>query len=930
MPLNSRTTLAERTERSSFARIFRTAGNHRSVTALLLILICTGSLVAGAASGNSGHSSNDHKSPSTPTGLAVTATSSTTISVAWAASTDAVGVTGYDVLVNGNKVGSTALTSYTATGLSCNTRYTLAVDAYDAAGNKSRTASVNAKANACSDTQAPSAPANLSEPARTSSSATLSWSAAKDDVGVAGYDLSLAGIKVGHTAQTSYTFSGLSCASSYAVQVDAYDAAGNRSAPTGFTLATSQCTDTTAPSQPATLAVTIGAQASLSLAWSVSTDNVGVAGYDVYQNGSRVTRTSQTSYLLSSLACGTTYQIGVDAYDAAGNTSAQKTMSATTSACSSSSSGGSSSSSSDTQAPTVPSDLQVTASTQASVNLSWTASTDNVGVAGYDLYRDGTKVGTSTQTSYAFGSLTCGTSYTLAIDAYDAAGNVSSGAQVVATTGACPDTQSPSQPTNLTELMATGTSVVVTWGTSTDNFGVVGYSVYQGATLAGTTAQNSYTVTGLSCGTSYNVYVDAYDAAGNHSTKATAFVTTSACPDTQAPSTPTVLATTSIAQTSIGLSWSASTDNVLVSGYDLFLNGTKVGTSLGTSYTFSGLACGTTYTLGVDAYDNSGNRSAASRTSATTAACQATSTGATGYRTLVQPAFTPTRVLTATTPAQFSADLANLQSGDELDVQPMTISGEVKISNSLSSYAEIHFAPGVYFTGSATDTDLPAVWIVQAKNIRIYGGDLTNYGGGCILAEADTNILWWGWKAHDCGGGGLSVFNAYGAGSSGLDFDGEISNSGLDLSDDPHTEVGTGQHAAYIGGGDTAYTVDSSKFSLYVHDQPYGAAVQAGSNISNSEFWVKATNVTFDAQSQVAGNAIQFWGGALKNITVHEVTGANLAGRVVETNGMYSCCNSNIVVQYGRGTNTMENPLLSGSTFAPNAAVTYQDVQPLP
>jgi hypothetical protein len=72
--------------------------------------------------------------------------------------------------------------------------------------------------------------------------------------------------------------------------------------------------------------------------------------------------------------------------------------------------------------------------------------------------------------------------------------------------------------------------VTFSWSASTDNVGVTGYTAYNGATSAGTTAATSYTVSGLACGTAYTLGADAYDAAGNHSTKATLSASTSACP----------------------------------------------------------------------------------------------------------------------------------------------------------------------------------------------------------------------------------------------------------------------------------------------------------------------------------------------------------------------------------------------------------------
>jgi acid phosphatase len=91
--------------------------------------------------------------------------------------------------------------------------------------------------------------------------------------------------------------------------------------------------DTTPPSAPTGLTVTGTTGTSESLSWSPSSDNVGVSGYGVYLNNARVGSTTSTSYTFNGLTCSTTYQLGVDAYDAAGNRSSQTTMLAKTSAC---------------------------------------------------------------------------------------------------------------------------------------------------------------------------------------------------------------------------------------------------------------------------------------------------------------------------------------------------------------------------------------------------------------------------------------------------------------------------------------------------------------------------------------------------------------------------------------------------------------------
>src|SRR6185436_18296549 len=103
---------------------------------------------------------------------------------------------------------------------------------------------------------------------------------------------------------------------------------------------------------------------------SASTDDVGVTGYRVFRNGTQVGMPSGTSFGDSGLTASTTYQYAVAAVDAAGNASPQSTqLSVTTLAPPP-----------DTTPPTVPQNLAASNLAQTSLTVSWSASTDNVGV----------------------------------------------------------------------------------------------------------------------------------------------------------------------------------------------------------------------------------------------------------------------------------------------------------------------------------------------------------------------------------------------------------------------------------------------------------------------------------------------------------------------------------------------------------------------
>ncbi|MER5866315.1 glycoside hydrolase family 6 protein [Kitasatospora sp. NPDC002040] len=182
--------------------------------------------------------------------------------------------------------------------------------------------------------------------------------------------------------------------------------------------------DTTAPSVPSGLVASSVTASGLTLGWTASTDNVGVTGYQVFRNGVQVGTSATTSYADSGLTAATAYSYTVKARDAAGNVSAASAaLSVTTSA-----------GTSDTTAPSVPAGLVASNVTASGLTLGWTASTDNVGVTGYQVFRNGVQVGTSTGTSYADSGLTAATAYSYTVKARDAAGNVSAASAALSVT----------------------------------------------------------------------------------------------------------------------------------------------------------------------------------------------------------------------------------------------------------------------------------------------------------------------------------------------------------------------------------------------------------------------------------------------------------------------------------------------------------------
>lgn len=179
-------------------------------------------------------------------------------------------------------------------------------------------------------------------------------------------------------------------------------------------------------------------------------------------------------------------------------------------------------------------------------------------------------------------------------------------------TSSAPDTTAPTVPT----LAASGTTANATnlsWSGATDNVAVTGYDVYQNGVFIASTASTTYTVSGLTASTTYSFYVVAKDAAGNVSPASNTVSVTTLTPDTTAPTAPT-LSASGTTSSSTNLSWSGATDNVAVTSYDVYRNGSFLASTASTTYAVSGLSASTTYTFYVIAKDAAGNASPSSNT----------------------------------------------------------------------------------------------------------------------------------------------------------------------------------------------------------------------------------------------------------------------------------------------------------------------------
>lgn len=259
----------------------------------------------------------------------------------------------------------------------------------------------------------------------------------------------------------------------------------------------------------------------------------------------------------------------------------------------------------DTQAPTAPKNLKSDLQTVTSISLKWSESTDNNAVTGYDVYRNGVRVGSTNKTEFIDDRLKSNTSYTYYVVAYDAMHNESDWSNIIEVK-TLPDENAPTQPTGLKVKSQTSSSVVLNWTASTDNSKVEGYDVYRNDILIGTVNGTSFTDNSISSGL-YVYYVKAFDDTDNYS-EASEKLTV----DTEPPTTP-VLEIESSTNTQAVISWNC-TDNVGVSKYEIFRNDQKIATVTKNTYTDKSLSYDENYEYYVIAYDKSNNASEKSST----------------------------------------------------------------------------------------------------------------------------------------------------------------------------------------------------------------------------------------------------------------------------------------------------------------------------
>ncbi len=245
---------------------------------------------------------------------------------------------------------------------------------------------------------------------------------ARDNIAVAKVDFFVNGVLKSSDASSPYSYdwdSRVTANGKVGLMAKAYDTTGNVSSDSIQVSVSGG--DSQAPTTPGNVSATPDAASKVTVKWTASTDNVGVAGYRVLRGKVSIGQVDATEYVDSTVLPGTTYSYQVAAYDQAGNSSALsgavdiKTQNVA-----------------DSQPPAAPANVRASVVSPNQINLAWTTSSDNIGVAAYDVFRTMTgrkgnaiKVATVAKTSYGDTGLTPKTKYSYYVVAKDTALNAS-------------------------------------------------------------------------------------------------------------------------------------------------------------------------------------------------------------------------------------------------------------------------------------------------------------------------------------------------------------------------------------------------------------------------------------------------------------------------------------------------------------------------
>jgi chitodextrinase len=374
--------------------------------------------------------------------------------------------------------------------------------------------------------------------------------------------------------------------------VTSVDGDGDESAPSGAV--TVRTLDDTPPTAPGNLAGTAVSQTQISLTWTAASDpQTGISEYVVFRDGSEIARTAGLSYEDGGLESDQLYKYEVSAVNGAGDEGSRagpievRTLSA--------------------EAPDPPTGLSATAIDPNTVDLAWDVHPDHDDLDGYRVYRDGSFVTATSGTTYRDVGLTPFTTYVYTLTAVGEDGDESSPSQLASVT--TPDFTPPTIPEDLIATAVGTERIDLTWSPSSDpESGIAGYVVFRDGGEISRTTTTSFQDGGLTPGTTYEYGVSAVNGDGLESDLSTAVSATTL--DAEGPPAPTGLTATPFGPSQVGLTWVAPEGGA--SSYNVFRDGTFIGSVMATALVDTGLQPATTYRYAVASVDADGIQGARS------------------------------------------------------------------------------------------------------------------------------------------------------------------------------------------------------------------------------------------------------------------------------------------------------------------------------
>ncbi|HEY4022499.1 MAG TPA: cellulose binding domain-containing protein [Pseudonocardiaceae bacterium] len=450
--------------------------------------------------------------PATPTGLAVTSSNNSSISLSWQEANNSDPAASYKVYEGSNVVATSSTLGATINGLAAGSSHTYTVTAVDASGTESPPSAAVTGSTTGGTGNGPATPTGLVVSGATSSSLNLGWTETNNSDPAASYKVYEGSNVVASPTTTSTTISGLAAGSTHTYTVTAVDAAGVESA---ASTAVTGATTGGGGSATVTIAKTKDWGSGYTDTATITNDSgSAINGWNVQfdldaseniESASNVTETSAGNhYTLTNTSADATIAAGAtQTFVFSGDYATSYIAPTNVTFNGNGVTGGGT--------PATPTGLTETTETTSSITLGWTETNNSDPAASYKVYEGSTVVGTSSTTGATINGLAAGSTHTYTVSAVDMSGTESAKSTPV-TASTSNGGSGPAMPTSLAVTGTTSSSIGLSWTETNNSDPATSYNVYEGSTIVASPTTTSATITGLAAGSSHTYTVTAVDA----------------------------------------------------------------------------------------------------------------------------------------------------------------------------------------------------------------------------------------------------------------------------------------------------------------------------------------------------------------------------------------------------------------------------------